>query len=43
MHPTSQTQTAMSRVQARLRAHVDANVCLSEELIADRRRASDAE
>lgn len=34
---------ALSRVQARLRTHVSTGISLSEELIADRRRASEHE
>lgn len=34
---------ALSRVQARLRAHIPAGTSLSDELIADRRHASDHE
>ena len=34
---------AVSRIQARLREFVPAEVCLSDELIADRRAAADNE
>lgn len=34
---------ALSRVQARLRTHIPADVSLSDELIADRRLASEHE
>jgi hypothetical protein len=34
---------ALSRVQARLRAHIPSGASLSDELIADRRQASEHE
>ncbi|MFD2580746.1 AbrB/MazE/SpoVT family DNA-binding domain-containing protein [Novosphingobium colocasiae] len=34
---------ALSRVQARLRAHIPAGISLSDELIAERRQASEHE
>jgi AbrB family looped-hinge helix DNA binding protein len=36
-------RNALSRVQARLRQHIPAEASLSDELIADRRRASEHE